>query len=297
MALRTAWEGYLRLNLLSVPVKAYSATVSGRGKIGFHQIHAKCNSRIRYKKTCPVHGEVSHDEIVSGYEIADGQYVLIDRKDLARLRPGADKAITIDVFIRPEALDPVYYTDRTYYLTPDGEVGRQSYAVLRKVMAEDGRYAVATMVLSGRAQVVLIRPVGRLLAVTVLSYDTQLKKPSEFESEVADAHAGPAEIKLAKSLVEASTADEFDFGKYQDEYTEHVRTLIESRAAGKKIVAGRDEEEPAIINLMDALRQSLDEAKTGGRRPRGREKRPASRQVAKARRAKPHRKGSRRVSA
>src|SRR3954462_7044771 len=213
MALRSAWEGYLRLNLLSVPVKAYSATIANRGKIGFHQIHAKCNSRIRYKKTCPIHGEVSMDEIVSGYEIADGQYVLIDRKDLAKLRADADKAISIDVFIPPKALDPVYYTDRTYYLTPDGEVGRQSYAVLRKVMADDGRYAVATMVLSGRAQVVLIRPVDKLLAVTVLSYDTQLKKPSEFENEVPEVNAGAAEVKLAKSLVEASTADEFDFGK------------------------------------------------------------------------------------
>jgi DNA end-binding protein Ku len=270
MAHRTAWEGYLRLNLLSVPVKAYSATVTGRGKIGFHQIHAKCNSRIRYKKTCPIHGEVSNDEIVSGYEVADGQYVIIDRKDLAKLKPGADKAITIDVFIPHDALDPVYYTDRTYYLTPDGEVGRQSYAVLRKVMADDGRYAVATMVLSGRAQVVLIRPVDRLLAVTVLSYDTQLKKPAEFEGEVPEVHAGAAEVKLAKSLVEASTAAEFDFGKYQDEYTEHVRDLIESRAKGRKIVAERDDEEPAIINLMDALRQSLDDAKHDGkpRKPR-----------------------------
>src|SRR5262245_38089849 len=270
MALRSSWEGFLRLNLISVPVKAYSATVANRGKIGFHQIHAKCNSRIRYKKVCPIHGEVPNDEIVSGYEIADGQYVLIDRKELTKLRPDADKAISIDVFIRPEALDPVYYTDRTYYLVPDGEVGRQAYAVLTKVMAYDGRYAVATMVLSGRAQVVLIRPVGKLLAVTVLSYDTQLKKPAEFESEVKDVHAGAAEVKLAKSLVESSTADEFDFGKYQDDYTEHVRDLIESRAKGRKIVAERDEEEPAIINLMDALKQSLTEAKSGGkpRKPR-----------------------------
>lgn len=146
----SAWEGYLRLNLLSIPVKAYSATVAGKGKIGFHLIHAKCHSRIRYKKVCPIHGEVSNDEIVSGYEVADGRYVLIDRKDLAKLRPDADKAITIDVFIRPDALDPIYFTGRTYYLTPDGEAGRHSYAVLRKVMADDGRYGVATMVLAGR---------------------------------------------------------------------------------------------------------------------------------------------------
>ena len=111
MAARSTWEGYLRLNLLSVPVKAYSATVTGKGKIGFHLIHAKCNSRIHYKKVCPIHGEVPNDEIVSGYEVADGNYVLIDKEELSKLRADADKAITIDVFIRPDALDPVYYTD------------------------------------------------------------------------------------------------------------------------------------------------------------------------------------------
>jgi len=102
-----AWEGYLRLNLLSVPVKAYSATVSGHGKIGFHLIHSKCNSRIRYKKTCPIHGEVPNDEIVSGYEVSDGKYVLVEKEELAKLKADADKAIAIDVFIRPEDLDPV----------------------------------------------------------------------------------------------------------------------------------------------------------------------------------------------
>jgi DNA end-binding protein Ku len=246
-------------------VKAYSATVTGRGKIGFHLIHSKCNSRIHYKKVCPLHGEVPNDEIVSGYEVADGQYVLVDKHALSRLRKDADKGISIDVFIRPDDLDPVYYTDRTYYLVPDGEVGRQSYAVIRKVMADDGRYAIANMILSGRAQVVLIRPIDRLLAVTVLSYDTQLKKAAEFESEVPDVAAGSAEVKLAKSLIEASTADKFDFSKYQDQYTEGVRKLIESKAAGKKVVASREEGEPAIINLMDALRESLQEAKTSKR--------------------------------
>jgi DNA end-binding protein Ku len=289
MALRSAWGGYLRLNLLSVPVKAYSATVANRGKVGFHQIHAKCHSRIRYKKTCPIHGEVPNDEIVSGYEVADGKYVLIDRKELTKLRPDADKAITIDVFIRPDALDPVYFTDRTYYLAPDGPAGGQSYAVLRKVMADDGRYAVATMVLSGRAQVVLIRPVGRLLAVTVLSYDTQLKKPAEFEGEVPEVAAGSAEVKLARTLIETSTAEDFDFGKYQDEYTGHVRELIESKAAKHKVVAERDGEEAPIVNLMDALRESLHEAKSDRRPRHGRGARRPAKSSDRARRARPRR--------
>src|SRR5213594_1891857 len=128
MAARSTWEGYLKLNLVSVPVKAFSANTAGGGRIGFNQIHAKCHSRIRYKKVCPIHGEVSNDEIVSGYEYAKGQYVLIDPEELSKLRPGSDKTINIDVFIRPEDLDPMYFTDRTYYLAPDGKVGQKPYA-------------------------------------------------------------------------------------------------------------------------------------------------------------------------
>jgi DNA end-binding protein Ku len=268
MALRSTWEGYLRLNLLSVPVKAYSATVTNRGKIGFHLIHSKCNSRIKYKKVCPIHGEVPNDEIVPGYEVADGQYVIVEKDELKKLRVDADKAVTIDVFIRPDELDPVYYTDRTYYLVPDGEVGRQSYAVIQKVMGDEGRYAVATMILSGRAQVVLVRPVHRLLAVTVLSYETQLKKPQEFEGEVPEVSTGSAEVKLARTLIEASTAEKFDFSKYQDAYTERVRDLIESHSGGKHVVVGHEDGEPTVINLMDALRESLHEAKSGRGRQR-----------------------------
>src|SRR5438874_4876826 len=261
MALRSSWEGFLRLNLISVPVKAYSAAVSGRGKIGFHLLHAKCHSRIRYKKTCPIHGEVANEEIVSGYEYAKGQYVLIDPQELSKLRPGSDKSINIDVFIRPEALDPMYFTDRTYYLAPDGKVGQKPYAVLHKVMAEENRYAVATMILAGREHVVLVRAVGRVLAVTVLSFEAQLKKPKVVEDEIPEVDVSGEEVKLARTLVEGSTAEDFDFAKYQDEYTGRVTQLIERKAAGKKVVAVRKHEEPAVINLMDALRQSLQASK------------------------------------
>lgn len=273
MALRPSWEGFLRFNLVSVPVKAYSASVSGRGKIGFHLIHAKCKSRIRYQKVCPIHGEVSNDEIVSGYEYAKGQYVLIDPAELKKLRPGADKAINVDVFILPGALDPLHYTEQSYYLTPVGTAGQKPYAVLQKVMAAENRYAVATMVFAGREHVVVIRPVGGLLVVTVLSYDAQMKKPATFQDEVPDVQVSAEEVKLARTLIEASTAEDFDFAKYRDEYTSQVKELIEAKAAGKNIVAGRTEEEPAVINLMDALRQSLDRAKH----------RPAKRQSKKAR--------------
>ncbi len=263
MAARPSWEGYLRLSLISVPVKAYSAVVRGRGRIGFHQLCHKCHNRIRYQKVCPIHGVLTNDQIVSGYEVAKGQYSVIDKKDLAKLRPDADKAITIDVFVRPDAVDPVYFTDRSYYLTPDGKAGQKPFAVLRQVMADEGRQAVARMVLSGREQVVLIRPLDNLLAVAVLNYDAQLKKPSAFSDEVGDVSLPGEEVKLAKTLIETATVDEFDMTGYQDEYAGKLMKLLESKRSKKAVSAKATVEEPAIINLMHALKQSVHAAKAG----------------------------------
>jgi DNA end-binding protein Ku len=261
MAARTSWEGYLRLNLLAVPVKAYTATVSGGGKISFNMLHEKCHSRIQYKKFCPVHGEVPNEEIVSGYEFAKGKYLIVDPDELDKLVPENDKAINIDVFIRPDALDPAYYSGRTYYLVPDGRVAEKPYAVLQRVMAEQDRYAIAKVVFSGKEQLVAVRPVDGLLAMCMLNFDQQIKKPSTFKDEIPDVAVADEELKLAESLINASTTDHFDFGRYEDEYTGKLTKLLDDKAAGKKIAPAKGPEEPVVINLMDALRKSLDRAK------------------------------------
>jgi DNA end-binding protein Ku len=128
-------------------------------------------------------------------------------------------------------------------------------------MAKKNRFAIAQIVFSGREELVLIRPIQRLLAMTVLNYDNQVKKPSSFEDEVKSVKVSDQELKLAETLIEASTAEDFDFSQYKDNYTETLTKLIEAKAAGQKIVTPRKEEEPAVINLMDALRKSL--ARTG----------------------------------
>jgi DNA end-binding protein Ku len=272
MAARTSWEGYLRLNLLSVPVKAYSATVSGGGRIGFHLLHAKCNSRIHYKKVCPIHGEVPNEEIVSGYEFAKGKYVTVEPEELDKLLPENEKSIDIDVFIRPKDLDPIYYDGRTYYLVPDGRVAQKPYAVLQRVMAEHERYAVATVIFSGREQLVLVRPMEGLLAMTMLSYEDQIKTPASFQDDVPDVSVGAAELKLAESLVEASTAHRFDFSKYEDQYSGKLTKLLEAKSAGKKVAPKKGHDEPVVINLMDALRKSLDRTKRGAAATNGKAK-------------------------
>lgn len=257
---RSTWKGFLKLSLVSVPVKAYTASASGGGEIHLNQLHSECHSRIQYKKTCPIHGEVSNDDIVSGYEYSKGQYVVVDPDELDKLRTEDDKAIKINVFISPDALDPVYHSGKTYYLVPDGPVGLKPYAVLHQGMVELERLGVAQVVLHGKEQIVLVRPIGQLLGMTVLDYESRVTKPAAFEDEVPPQEATSEELKLVKTLIDASTSEKFDFSTYKDVYTEKLTQLIEAKVAGKEIVAAPVQEQAQIINLMDALKQSVARA-------------------------------------
>lgn len=267
MAARPTWKGFLKLSLISVPVRAYSTALAGHGDIHFHQIHADCGSRIHFQKVCPIHGEVTKEELVSGYERAKDQYVLVEPEELEQLRTESDKAITIQVFIHPDALDPLYYSGRNYYLVPDGPAGQKPFAVLQRIMAESSRFAVAQVVFAGREETVLLRPFERLLLMTMLNYETQLKKPSAYEDEVTTPKISPEELKLARQLMQAKTVENFDFSTYKDLYTERVTQLIEAKAAGKKLLAPRRDKQPAVINLMDALRKSLGRTGEDGTKP------------------------------
>jgi len=251
------------LNLISIPVKAFSVSIAGGGRIGFNQIHAACNSRIHYKKFCPIHGEVTKDEIVPGYQVTKNQYIIIDRDKLEALRAiNAEKTITIETFFNPNALDPIYYSERSYYLMPDGKVGQRPYAVIQQVMSDENRYGLASIILSGREQLVMVRPVGRLMVITVLHYDAQIKKPAAFEDELENGTIKPVELKLAKTLVESLVTDELNYAQYHDEYTQKIRKLIESKGPAKSVPGVHRVEEPAVINLMDALEQSVRVAKS-----------------------------------
>lgn len=260
MAARSSWKGFLKLSLVSVPVKAYTATSSGGGDIRLNQLHAECHSRIQYKKWCPIHQEVTNDQIVSGYEYSKGQYVIVNPDELDKLRTEDDKAIKIDAFISPDDLDPVYYTGRTYYLLPDGPVGQKPYAVVHKAMVDEERYAVAQIVMHGKEQTVLLRPIDNLLAMSMLNYEDEVTKPSAFEEEAPKTEVSPDELKLAKTLIAVSTPKKFDFATYKDMYTEKLTKLIEAKVAGEEIVAPPVHEQAQIINLMDALKASVAQA-------------------------------------
>jgi DNA end-binding protein Ku len=260
MAARSAWKGYLKLSLVSVPVKAYTAAASGSGEIHLNQLHAECNNRIQYKKTCPIHGEVKGDQIVSGYEYSKDQYVIIDTDELDKLRSEDDKAVKIDAFISANAIDPAHYSGKNYYLVPDGPVGQKPFAVVRQAMVDEKRLAVAQVVMHGKEQLVVVRPLDNLLVMSVISYEHQVNKPATFADEVPPVEVAPAELDLAKMLIKTATPKKFDLAKYQDVYTQKLTKLIEAKVAGQEIVAAPAQEHAQVINLMEALKQSVAKA-------------------------------------
>lgn len=257
MAARSQWKGFLKLSLVSVPVKAFSATTSAGGEIQLNQLHAECNSRIKYKKTCPTHGEVSQDAIVSGYEYSKDQYVIINTDELEKLRTEDDKAIRVDTFIPADSFDPLYLSGKNYYLVPDGPIAQKAYQVICQGMLESKRLAVAQVVMHGREQLVLLRPLHGLLVMSGLNYAAQISSPASFEDEAPKTPVAPEELELVKTLIKASSKDKADLTGYKDVYTQKLSQLIEAKVSGQELVAAPAQEPIQIINLMDALRQSV----------------------------------------
>jgi len=260
---RSSWKGFIRLSLVSVPVKAYTANATG-AEIRLNQLHAECHNRIRYLKTCPEHGEVENSAIVSGYEYAKNQYVVIDPEEIQKLRPKGDQSIHCAGFVAADEIDPIYHAGKSYYLVPDVPVGQKPYALLRRGMVDKGVHAIAQVVLSGREQLVMLRPADDgLIVMTVLNQDAKVKKADAFTDELVEADVKKDELELTKTLIDASTIRDFDYSVYKDEYVEKLTAVIQAKVDGEEIVQVPDREEPKIINLMEALKASVARAQAG----------------------------------
>jgi len=256
MAPRSSWKGFLKLSLVSVPVKAYTANNTSE-EIRLNQLHKDCHARVRYRKICEEHGELKSDEIISGYEYAKDQYVVIEPDELNKLRKESDRSVNIAGFVPIDDVDPIYHAGKTYYLVPDGVAGKKPYALLRQGMADLAVNAIGKIILSGREQLVLVRTRGDMIMMTVLHVAKKVKGADLFSDEIPSADTTDEERSLTQTLIEASTVEEFDFARYTDEYVERLGELIQLKIDGQEVVAAPDPEEPKIINLMDALKQSV----------------------------------------
>jgi DNA end-binding protein Ku len=265
----------LRISLVTVPVQAFtgsSGSTDEGGPIRLNQLHRECHSRIKYVKTCPVHGEIPNDEIVSGYEYAKGQYVEISPDELAELRPEGERAITVEGFIHPDTIRPEYLSGKSYILTPDGNLGQKPYQLIEEAMAAEGLNAIARMKITTREHLARVRTEDGLLIVDLLQYASQVKDPAQFKEELVDTNPTAPERKLTRQLIASMVDDEVDLSEKSDAYTDRVRELIEAKVQGKQIVTPTPVEEPPIVNIMDALKKSMKQAtekkaKTAASRP------------------------------
>lgn len=256
---RTSWKGFLKLSLVSVPVKAFTAN-DPAAEVHLNQLHKDCSARVKYQKVCPEHGELAADQIVSGYEYAKDSYVVIDPDEVDKLRTKADRSVAIEGFVPADAIDARYYAGKTWYLLPDGVAGERPYALLQRDMVDNGVVAIAQVVMSGREQLVMLRPAGRMLVMTGLHYHKKVRDDAEFESELDAIDFKPEELTLTNTLIAATRIGDFQLSRYKDGYVEKLQRLIQLKIDGREVVAAPDHEEPRILNLMDALKKSVAEA-------------------------------------
>jgi DNA end-binding protein Ku len=270
---RPSWSGLLRLSLVSVPIKAYAA-VQSSSPSAFHLLHAHCGQRIRYAKQCPQHGPVDSDALVRGYEYATDQYVVVEPEELEQLRPPRDKALVLEQFVPLQEIPPTFYAGRSLYLVPDGPAAQHPYGVLVEAFGRSGRAALGRVVLSTQRQLVLVRAAGRLLVLDVLHYPAQVRNLASWEAELAPCLASEAERDLAGQLIALASAP-LDWARYHDTSVEELAALIAAKRAQQLPPAMR--EEPVVLKLLDALKQSVAAACEAtaaappkARKPRGR---------------------------
>jgi len=264
MAVRPLWKGHLRLSLVTVPVRVYPAT-NAAATVSFHQLHNKCNTRIQYKKWCPhCEREVTTDEIVKGYEFERGRYVALTANEIASVRPESTRVIDLRQFSTADAIDPMLL-DEPYYLAPDGKVAAESFVVLREALK--GKAGVGTVAMHGRERLVAVEPRDNVLVMFTLRHENEIRQPDSIEeTHDLSRKVRPEEVALAKKVI-GEFESTIDFSKYHDSYEDALRKMIEAKIRGEEVIATEEEAPPKVVNLMDALRKSLDQAGRGKKKP------------------------------
>jgi DNA end-binding protein Ku len=266
----------LRISLVTVPVKAYPAVGSTSISPHFHLLHGGCGQRIGYQKHCPRHGPVEAAAIVRGYEYAPGQHVVVEAEELDKLRPARDKALVLEQFVAVGEVDPVFFAGRSLYLLPDGAAAQHPYAVLVAALRQSLKAALGRVVLSGSRQLVLVRPVSKLLAMDVLHYPAQVRQASAWESDLAAGVATLAEQELAAQLIALSSGP-LDWSRYRDTSAEELASLLQAKIA-ERPPAVAEEEPVAVLQLLDALKQGVVAAESRTP-PNGKPRKPRTRRV------------------
>jgi DNA end-binding protein Ku len=280
MAPRAYWKGYLKLSLVSCPIALFPAT-SEREKISFHQINKATGNRIRYKKIDADTGdEVDNADVVKGYEVAKGDYIELEPEELEAVALESKRIIDIEEFVPKDEIDELYLRD-PYYIVPDGEVAQQAFAVIREAIRREGMVALGKIVFTSREHIIALEARGKGMMGVTLRYPYEVRKEADYFDDIEDEKIPKDMLDLAVHIVETKTGH-FKPQQFKDQYEDALKDLLRKKQKGEKIERPKEHAPSNVVNLMDALRQSL--------KPGGGVRRSTPRATARAqkRAARPH---------
>lgn len=256
----TVWKGHLTFGLIAIPVKLYSAARGER--VAFHYLHAECNARIRQQYFCPVcNRAVERDDLVRGFEYDKDQYVLLSEEEIEKVTPASARTMEILEFVESAHIDPVYY-DASYYLVPE-EAGQKAYNLLLRTMEKSGYAAIAKLVMHQHEYTVVLRPRDKGLMLHTMYYTHEIHQVAEY-GQTDGVALKEQELKLAQQFVESLVA-KFEPEKYRDAFNDNLKQLIQAKIEGQEIAAAPQAQLAPVIDLMEALKKSLERQKAGGK--------------------------------
>jgi len=276
MAARPIWRGQIRLALVSIPVEIYPATRSG-ATIAFHQVHEPSGKRIKYEKVVPGIGPVDRDEIMKGYEVSKGNYVLLDPEEIESVKLESRKTVDLVQFVDLGGIDPMYF-DKPYYVVPSDDLAEEAFVVLRDALRAARKVGIGQLAMRGQEYVVALKPCGRGMLLETLRYADEVNRAAGFFREIGDHKPDPDLLDLAATLIEKKAGD-FDPKEFHNRYVDALKKLIaeKQKKKGAKIIQDPDDGKPSkgsnVIDLMAALKKSLGDdskrspPKTTARKP------------------------------
>jgi DNA end-binding protein Ku len=258
MAGRASWKGHLRLSLVSCPVKLYPATSTAE-RISFNQLHKDTHNRINMKAVDPELGLVERSDLVRGYEYEPKQYIIISDEDIDAVRIESNHTISIEAFVDKDDVDAVYQ-DAPYYLVPDGAMAEETFSVIREAMIKSGKLAIARLVMTSRERVVTIGARENGMVLTTLRNPSEVRATGEYFGNIPYGDPDPEMLELAQKLIEQKVKP-FNPKEYEDRYEVALMAMIREKLKGHNPIVASAPERGNVINLMDALKASLGEAK------------------------------------
>jgi len=251
---RSIWTGVLKISLVTLPVRVYTALNNGE-KITFNQLHKDCHQRVCQKLVCPVHGEIERENIIKGYEYATDKFITMDEADLENVRLETTGAIDLVQFIRPGELDPVLL-DAPYYLGPDGPVAEEGFCVIREALRRSNLIGIGRVVLHGKEKLLALKPIGRGLVFFTLRYIAEVRPATDYFADVPERQLDQAQVAMAQQLIETKTAS-FNPSEFADRYQSALLELIKAKVEGTEPLLVPRNEVRQAVSLMDALQDSL----------------------------------------